>query len=147
MDINQKPTTMPLIDFFIKKTAVKTLVSENVADLIIKDQWRSLNKLIKDEIYVEVSGLGYFKMSRNMVSKQIDKLEKMIPRTEAKAERTKQEGKRVYGFNMAQTMREELTNYKRKLAKYENRFPRTTTRNLQQTFGREMGKENSISEI
>lgn len=139
-----KPASLPLIDFFIKKTAIKTLIPENIADLIIKDQWRSLHKKIREEIFVEVSGMGYFTLSRNMTSKAISKLENIIPKTEIKASKIKLEGKRIHTEKMVEDMKENLQMYKKKLAKYENRFPRTNSRNIQQTSREEVGEGNSI---
>ncbi len=70
-----KPASMSLTDFFIKKVALKTLISESIVDSIIKHQWKLANESTKTNNEVEISGIGQFYVSRNKVLKRIAHLE------------------------------------------------------------------------
>lgn len=61
-----------LIDLYIRKTAVQTMVDEKIVDLIIKDQWKYANKALAVSNQVEITGLGMFKVTQNKVIKQIE---------------------------------------------------------------------------
>lgn len=68
----------PLLDLFIRRTAVITQTSENLTDLIIRDQWRNANKALAEGSnisQVEVSYLGTFYLSKNKALKRIENLE------------------------------------------------------------------------
>lgn len=145
--ILEKPKSLSLIDFFIKKTAIKTLVPENIADSIIKDQWKSLHQMMKKEIDLDVCDIGCFKMSRNMTLSSIKRLENSIIIWEKKILSMKSEEKKIHTQKMIDSMKRERDNYKRKILEYEDRFPRTSSGNVQQTSGKEVEEENSKQEI
>ena len=72
-----KPISMSLVDFFIKKTALKTLTSESTVEAIIKHQWKAANEGSKTNNEVEISGIGMFYVSANKTRKRIIHLEKI----------------------------------------------------------------------
>jgi hypothetical protein len=72
-----KPISMSLTDFFIKKTALKTLTSESIVEAVIKHQWKSANEGAKVNSQLEISGIGEFYVSRSKSLKRIIHLEKI----------------------------------------------------------------------
>jgi len=72
-----KPVSMPITEFFAKKVAVKTLITESIVEAIIKHQWRLANEATKHNKEVEISGIGKFYVSRNKTIKRILHLERI----------------------------------------------------------------------
>lgn len=72
-----KPASMSLTDFFTKKVALKTLVSESTVEAIIKHQWKTANEATKKNEEVEISGLGKFYVSKTKTLKRIENLERI----------------------------------------------------------------------
>lgn len=73
-----KKSSKPLLDLFIRRTAVVTQTSETLTDLVVKDQWRRANKLTQAQYSVaefDFCNLGIFYLSKNKAKKRISKLE------------------------------------------------------------------------
>ncbi len=140
----EKPRSMPMIDFFIKKTAIKELVPEQVAELIIKDQWRTLGTAVKHNADVEISGLGYFKTSQKKALAEAKRLTSMVERMKIKVTNEA----KINHLNSVITSTEKgIENYKNKAKQYEDRFQRSVTGDVQQTSGSGMEEADSKGEI
>lgn len=74
-----KNSNKPLIDLFIRRTAVLTSTSEALTEKIIKDQWRNANKVMQADSpvsEVDFCNLGTFYISQNKARKRIKKITK-----------------------------------------------------------------------
>lgn len=75
---DDKPISMSVKDFLIRKLAVKTLTSESVVEAVVNHQFHSLLDAMKSVSSVEVSGFGkfYFNQGRadRKFKKAIDKI-------------------------------------------------------------------------
>lgn len=70
-----KPASMSPMDWFTKKTSVKTLTSESIVDAVIKHQWKSANEATKKNEEIEMAGIGKFYVSKAKVRRRVEKLE------------------------------------------------------------------------
>lgn len=71
----------PLLDLFIRRTAVLTQTDESMTDKIIRDQWRNANKVSQRDSQVaeiDFPNLGVLYMSKNKGNKRIKKMENHI---------------------------------------------------------------------
>lgn len=74
-----KNTRLPLIDLFIRRTAVLTSTPESLVEKIVKDQWQNANKQTRPNnpiSEIDFSNLGTFYISKSKVKRRIEKLEK-----------------------------------------------------------------------
>jgi nucleoid DNA-binding protein len=55
-----KPVTLSVKDFLIKKMAVKMRISESVIEAVIEHQFKEMMKAMEDSNSVELSGFGKF---------------------------------------------------------------------------------------
>lgn len=77
-----KNSKQPLINLFIRRTAVLTSVSESLAEKIIKDQWDMANKMTqpaKRNSEIDIPNIGLFYISANKAKKRLLRLEKNLP--------------------------------------------------------------------
>lgn len=70
-----KPVSMSVKDFLIRKLAVELLTSEKTIEAVVSHQFRSANVALQDNHTVEISGLGKFHFNYN---KAVRKMEKMV---------------------------------------------------------------------
>lgn len=70
-----KPISMSVKDFLIRKLAVELMMSEKTIDAIVSHQFRSANVALQDNHTVEISGLGKFHFN---YKKAVRKMEKMV---------------------------------------------------------------------
>lgn len=70
-----KPVSMSVKDFLIRKLAVELLTSEKTIEAVVSHQFRSANVALQDNQTVEISGLGKFHFNYN---KAVRKMEKMV---------------------------------------------------------------------
>lgn len=74
-----KNSNKPLLDLFIRRTAVLTSTPEHIVDKIVKDQWRRANQVLSTGTpigEVDFCNLGSFRMSKKKSRIRIEKLEK-----------------------------------------------------------------------
>lgn len=72
-----KKSKLPLLQLFIRKTAVMTSVSEHLVELIIKDQWNNANKQTKEGSVIseiDFPNIGVFYISKKKSERRIDTL-------------------------------------------------------------------------
>lgn len=92
-----KKSNKPLLELFIRRTAVLTCTQEHLVDKIIKDQWKQANKAIQAGTTgseVDFCNLGSFFISQSKIKKRIAKLEatnKTITETTEDLENKKKE--------------------------------------------------------
>ena len=70
-----KPMSMSVKDYLIRKLAVQLLTSEKTIEAIVNHQFRSANVALQDNNTVEISGLGKFYFN---YKKAVRKMEKMV---------------------------------------------------------------------
>lgn len=73
-----KSSNKPLLDLFIRRTAVLTSTPEHIVDKIVRDQWRRANKASQSTSEVsemDFCNLGTFFMSKTKANKRIKKIE------------------------------------------------------------------------
>jgi hypothetical protein len=107
----------PLIDLFIRRTAVLTSTPESMVEKIVKDQWRSANRLTQSGqtvAEIDFANLGTFFISPTKAKKRIKRHEKFLTETLSKDPFTdeKNEKKRQRSINESV---EAITSIKSKL--------------------------------
>ena len=70
-----KPMSMSVKDYLIRKMSVSLMMSEKTIEAIVNHQFRSANIALQDNNTVEVSGLGKFYFN---YKKAVRKMEKMV---------------------------------------------------------------------
>lgn len=70
-----KPISMSVKDFLIRKLAVSLMTSEKTIEAIVNHQFRSANSALQDNNTVELSGFGKFHFN---YKKAVKKMEKMV---------------------------------------------------------------------
>lgn len=83
---------LPLIDLFIRRTAVVTSTPEHIVEKIVKDQWKNANKKTQpnDPVgEIDFCNLGLFYISKSKASKRIARLEKFNADLEGKPEESR----------------------------------------------------------
>ena len=74
-----KNSNKPLLDLFIRRTAVLTSTPEHIVEKIVKDQWKRANQVLSTGTpiaEVDFCNLGSFRISKNKSKARIEKLEK-----------------------------------------------------------------------
>jgi hypothetical protein len=75
-----KKSNKPLLDLFIRRTAVLTSTPEHLVDKIVRDQWKRANRASQSSSEVseiDFCNLGSFFMSKSKANKRIKKMEDM----------------------------------------------------------------------
>lgn len=70
----EKPVSMTVKDFLIRKMAVKMRVSEDVLQAVVAHQFKSANRAMQDNFKVELSGFGLFLFNYKKANKKMRKL-------------------------------------------------------------------------
>lgn len=73
-----KNSNKPLIDLFIRRTAVITSTPEHITELIVKDQWKRANQVLSTQSKigeVDFPNLGSFRISQRKSKNKLVKLE------------------------------------------------------------------------
>lgn len=70
-----KPISMSVKDYLIRKMAVELMMSEKTIEAIVNHQFRSANIALQNNHTVEISGLGKFHFN---YKKAVRKMEKMM---------------------------------------------------------------------
>jgi len=71
----EKPKSLSVKDFIIRKMAVKMMTSEKVIDAVITHQFSSANAAMKGNDSLEISGFGKFLFNRNKAMRMMGKFE------------------------------------------------------------------------
>ena len=83
-----KKSNKPLLDLFIRRTAVITSTQESLVEKIIKDQWSRANRASQADTSIseiDFCNLGVFYISSAKAKRRINKLEEIVTNT-AKSE-------------------------------------------------------------
>lgn len=146
--IEDKPKSMSASNFFIKKTAIKTLIPESTVEAIIKDQWRQVTQAIKSHKYIEheISGFGQFKTSPAKLSQTLVKLTKGLVKLVDRKEEVLQDPK-VNTLNLLESKIQRLLAVIQplieKIPAHENRLEGSIKWHNQQDYWRAMDKRRS----
>lgn len=73
-----KNSNKPLLDLFIRRTAVITSTPEHITELIVKDQWKRANQILTSVTSiseVDFPNLGSFRISQRKSKNRVSKLE------------------------------------------------------------------------
>jgi hypothetical protein len=145
MDMIDKPRNLSIIDFLIKKTAIRTILPESIIDQVVKDQYRQALKAFKrDDIYeIELSGFGYFRPSMKKCKSHIKKIEKLLCYEDTNNNFETKDSRLI----KMEVLNKQLDIYRTKLLYYENRLERARGRSIQQISGSAMEEGNSTGEI
>lgn len=77
MENQDKPVSLTIKEFLIRKMAVKMMISEKVLETVINHQFTSANEALKTNDSVEISGFGKFIFNKNKAVKKMDMLERL----------------------------------------------------------------------
>ncbi len=69
-----KPISLSVKDFIIRKMAVKLMMSEKTIDDVINHQFNSANEALKYNMSVEISGFGKFLFNQKKAIKRLNVL-------------------------------------------------------------------------
>ncbi len=72
-----KPTTMSVKEFIIKKMSISLIVSEKVIDQVVQHQFDSANDALNTNDTVEISGFGKFFFNTKKANTHYNKLLEM----------------------------------------------------------------------
>lgn len=89
-----KRSNKSLLDLFIRRTAVLSQTSEDITDLIIRDQWRNASKVSTPGTSIaeiEFPNLGTLYMSKNKADKRIKRHENYIERLQSLPEQSQKD--------------------------------------------------------
>ena len=70
-----KPTSMSVKDFLIRKLAVKMMISEKTIEAVVNHQFQEANKALTKHKSLEISGFGKFFFNEGKAAKQMAKFE------------------------------------------------------------------------
>lgn len=96
-----KPMSLSVKDYLIRKLAVKLMVSEKVIDAVVNHQFSSANEALASNKTVEISGFGKFifnqkkaekKMAKYLAIKEALERKVKVPEHDTNANRLKLEG-------------------------------------------------------
>lgn len=74
MSPNDKPMSMSVKDYLIRKLAVKLMVAENVVERIINHQFTEAQQSMRNNDSIEISGFGRFVFNRGKANKRMAQL-------------------------------------------------------------------------
>jgi|APGre2960657404_1045060.scaffolds.fasta_scaffold00347_17 nucleoid DNA-binding protein len=69
-----KPMSLSVKDYIVRKLAVKMMVSEKVLDAVIMHQFSSANDALKTNMSVEIAGFGKFLFNINKAHRKMEKM-------------------------------------------------------------------------
>lgn len=87
-----KPISLSVKDFLIRKMAVKLMLDETIIDAVISHQFISANEALTNNKSIEISGFGKFYFNQKKANKRMNKLQEDRERIEEalKKENTEQ---------------------------------------------------------
>lgn len=117
-------TTIPadkLKGVLITKTAIKTLIAEELVEKVISFEFKDALQALKQHHQVEISGFGRFMISPNKTAKKVVKLERRIEYINLKIQNTDMpEGKKNYWLGIIKRDTETIQYLKTRKNGYEN---------------------------
>lgn len=69
-----KPLSLSMKDYIIRKMAVKMMISEKVLETVVNHQFNSANEAMRTNGSVEISGFGKFYFNRKKAFKKMEKM-------------------------------------------------------------------------
>lgn len=69
-----KPISMSVKDFLIRKLAVQLMTSEKTIEAVVNHQFQSANVALQDNETIEISGFGKFYFNKKKAQKKMDKM-------------------------------------------------------------------------
>ena len=84
-----KPTTLSVKDYIIRKMSVKMRMSENTIAEVVHHQFKYLNESLTDNNSVEVSGFGKFIFKTKWAEKELQRKREFLISLESKPETEK----------------------------------------------------------
>lgn len=81
---DDKPRTLSLKDYIIRKQAVKMRITEDIIHAVIDHQFKSLNEAMYNCNSVEISGFGKFVVKPAAVKRELEKLENLLEQQKQK---------------------------------------------------------------
>lgn len=112
-----KRSNKPLLDLFIRRTAVLTSTKESLTEKIIKDQWRHAQRMTRadtDVSEIDFCNLGILFMSPTKAKKKLKKTEEILSKTDyydthpdPKVDKFRQKQKRIHE-GQAETIKQKL---------------------------------------
>jgi len=106
----------------ITRTAIKTLVPEDIVEKVIMFQFKDARDAMVDHEQVEISGFGKFMTSPNKIRRKIQKLEILIFNMEAKLKDRPEEIRNMETWNnMMEKLKATVAYMKTKKGGYENK--------------------------
>lgn len=79
---SDRPKNLKLHNFLVRKTAVKTMLMEDIVEIILSHEKRGVNNALRHLGEVELSGFGKFYLSQVKLRKKLMSLEKLGAATE-----------------------------------------------------------------
>lgn len=108
----------------ITRTAIKTLVPEDIVEKVIMFQFKDVRNAMTTYEQIEISGFGKFMTSPNKIRRKIDNLEKALKAMEIKVRERKEEipeNRLAIWDKMTQNTENILAYMKTKKGGYENK--------------------------
>jgi nucleoid DNA-binding protein len=69
-----KPISLSVKDYIIRKMAVKLMMSEKAIDAVITHKFSSANEAMRDNKSVEISGFGKFVFNQKKANQRMEKM-------------------------------------------------------------------------
>lgn len=69
-----KPISMSVKDFLIRKLSVQLMTSEKTIEAVINHQFQSANLALQDNETIEISGFGKFYFNKKKANKKMEKM-------------------------------------------------------------------------
>lgn len=69
-----KPQSLTMKEYIVRKLAVKMMLSEKVIDAVISNQFSEANNALKTNDSVEISGFGKFLFNHKKAQKKLEKM-------------------------------------------------------------------------
>lgn len=77
MGVTDKPISLPIKDYLVRKTSVKKMLPENIVSAIIDDAFKGANEATQSNNEVEISGLGKFMLSEKKAKDGLESMTKI----------------------------------------------------------------------
>ena len=116
---DNKPISLSVKDWIIRKMAVKLMVNEKVIEAVVNHQFQSAHEALFRNRTLELSGFGRFVFNEKKAVKTMAKYESQKALFEKWAEDPERQHKRAYNQAKLQTALDNIRDLKPKL--YENR--------------------------
>lgn len=111
-----KPISMSMKDWLIRRLAVKMMITEKTLEAVINHQFQSANEALASNKSVEISGFGKFLFNHKKAVKRLAEMELMLTRLHAIVDNPQTpETKRNLSLQKISTLVENINSLKPKL--------------------------------